>query len=151
MRQATENTEVTENGLLHGLYALCGCESTPGHNSAQTPKPALFPENPPQEAISLFGPLWSGVAENARLSRFLPLRAIARFGPVCLPRPYPPARGWERERTLTRNCVVYLIAGFRLLSEAWISLNLRTAAVIAVSVGIRSMLEAPKNPTIPVV
>jgi hypothetical protein len=61
--------------------------TTVGHNSVQTPKPALFPENPPQEAISLFGPLWGGVAENAGLSRFLPLRAISRFGPLGFPSP----------------------------------------------------------------
>jgi hypothetical protein len=57
--------------------------TTVGHNSVQTLKPALFPENPPQEAISLFGPLWGGVAENTRLSRFLPQRANSQFGPVC--------------------------------------------------------------------
>jgi hypothetical protein len=57
----------------------------PGHNSAQTRKSVLFPENPPQEAISLFGPLWSGVPEDARQARFFPLWAISRFGPVWSP------------------------------------------------------------------
>jgi hypothetical protein len=72
-----------------------GCVSAPsrdhaptpsGHNSVQTPKSALLPENPPQEAISLFGPLWGGVAEDARPSRFLPLWANSPFGPLWFPR-----------------------------------------------------------------
>jgi hypothetical protein len=58
--------------------------TTPGHNSVQTPESALFLENPPQEAISRFGPLWGGVAENAGQSRLLPLWAISQFGPLWL-------------------------------------------------------------------
>jgi hypothetical protein len=42
------------------------------------------PRMHPQGAISLFGPLWGGVAENAGLMRFLPLWAISPFGPLWL-------------------------------------------------------------------
>jgi hypothetical protein len=76
--------------------------TTGGHISAQTPKSALFPEIPPQEAISLFGPLWGGVAENAGLSRLLPLWAISSFGPLCSPSSPLHFRGGGGHRAVPR-------------------------------------------------
>jgi hypothetical protein len=51
------------------------------------PKPQnlhFFPRMHPQDAISLFGALWGGVAENIGPSRLLPLRAISRYGALWL-------------------------------------------------------------------
>jgi hypothetical protein len=44
----------------------------------------FFPKTHPQDAISRFGALWGTVAEDAGLSRFLPLRAISSYGALWL-------------------------------------------------------------------
>jgi hypothetical protein len=58
-------------------------DATARHNSVPKPKITVFLERQPQDAISPNGALWGVLPENARLSRFFPLRAISPYGALC--------------------------------------------------------------------